>query len=108
LISFREIENQIPLKGSADKTRMFWNLLKGQALSYFEHNLRRILEAEDSELSDNQLMELVLRKMSIGLEYISKHAIHVQKYYLSQARGLYMGLNMSRQQFVERLNDLNH
>jgi hypothetical protein len=47
------------LKGSADKTRMFWNLLKGQALSYFEHNLRRILEAEDSELSDNRISIIV-------------------------------------------------
>jgi hypothetical protein len=41
----------------------------------------------------------------VGSEYIPKRAIHVQKYYMR--RGLYMGLNTSVQQFVERLNDLN-
>jgi hypothetical protein len=41
----------------------------------------------------------------VGLEYIPKRAILVQKYYMR--RGLYMGLNTSVQQFVERLNDLN-
>jgi hypothetical protein len=41
----------------------------------------------------------------VGLEYISKRAIRVQKYYMR--RGLYMGLDTSVQQFVERLNALN-
>jgi hypothetical protein len=63
----------------------------------------RILEAEDSEIPDNELIELVLR--DVGLEYIPKRAICVQKYYMR--RGLYMGLNTMVQQFVERLNDLN-
>jgi hypothetical protein len=62
----------------------------------------RRLEAEDSNVPDNELIELVLR--DVGLEYIPKHAILVQKYYMR--RGLYMGLNTSVQQFVERLNDL--
>jgi hypothetical protein len=31
----------------------------------------------------------------------------MQKYYMRQPRGLYMGLNTSVHQFVERLNDLN-
>jgi hypothetical protein len=84
---------------------MFWTLLKGQALSYFENHLMRTLEAEDSEVPDNELIELVLR--DVGLEYIPKRAIRVQKYYMRQPRGLYMGLNTSVQQFVERLNDLN-
>jgi hypothetical protein len=88
-----------------DKTRMFQTLLKGQALSYFEHHLLRRLEAEDSELPDNELISLVLR--DVGLEYIPKCTIYVQKYYIRQQRGLYMGLNTSVQQFVERLNDLN-
>jgi hypothetical protein len=64
----------------------------------------RRLEAEDSEVPDNELIELVLR--DVGLEYIPKRAICVQKYYMR--RGLYMGLNTFIQQFVERLNDLNH
>jgi hypothetical protein len=43
----------------------------------------------------------------MGLEYIPKRAICVQKYYMRQPRDLYMGLNTSVQQFVERLNDLS-
>jgi hypothetical protein len=89
----------------ADKTRMFRTLLKGQALSYFEHHLMRRLEAEDPDIPDNELIKLVLRDE--GLEYIPKRAICVQKYYMRQERGLYTGLNTSVQQFVERLNDLN-
>jgi hypothetical protein len=77
------------MKEPADKTRMFRTLLKGQALSYFEHHLMRRLEAEDSDVPDNELIELVLR--DVGLEYIPKCAICLQKYYIR--RGLYMGLN---------------
>jgi hypothetical protein len=84
---------------------MFQTLLKGQALSYSEHHLMRRLEAEDSEVPDNKLIELGLRY--VGLEYIPEHAIRVQKYYMRQSRSLYMGLNTFVQQFVERLNDLN-
>jgi hypothetical protein len=47
VMAFREIENLMPKKEPADKTRMFQILLKGQALSYFEHNLIRRLEAEE-------------------------------------------------------------
>jgi hypothetical protein len=74
---------------------MFHTLWKGQALSNFEHHLRRRLEAEDSEIPNNELIELVLR--DAGLEYISKRAIRVQKYYMRQQRSLYMGLNTSVQ-----------
>jgi hypothetical protein len=104
-LTFREIENLITMKEPADKTRMFRTFLQGQALYYFEHHQRGRLEAKDSYVSDNELLELVLR--DVGLEYISKCAICVQKYYMRRPRGLYMGLNTSVQQFVERLNDLN-
>jgi hypothetical protein len=67
--AIREIENLMPMKEPADKTRMFQTLLKGQALSYFEHHLMRRLEEEDSDVSDNELIELVLR--DVGLESIS-------------------------------------
>jgi hypothetical protein len=90
---FRGIENLIPLKEPADKTRMFRTLLKGQALSYFEHHVRKRVEAEDSEVPDNELIELVLR--DIGLKFIPNRAIRVQKYYMTQPRGLHMGLNRS-------------
>jgi hypothetical protein len=102
-MAFCEIENLMPMKEPADKTRMLCALLKGQAFSYFDHHLMRRLEAEDSEVPENELIELVLR--DVGLEYIPKHAICMQKYYMRW--GLYMGLNTSVQKFVERLNDLN-
>jgi hypothetical protein len=105
VMAFREIENLMPMKEPTEKNRMFWTLLKGQALSYFEHHLMRRLEAEDSEVPDNQLIKLVLR--DVGLENIPKCTIHVQKYYIRQPRGLYVGLNTSVQKFVERLNDPN-
>jgi hypothetical protein len=100
LMAFREIENLMPMKDPADKIKMFRTLLKGQALSYFEHHIMRRLEAEDLDVPDNELIELVLR--DVGLEYIPKHAIRVQKNYMRQPRGLYMGLNTSVQPFVEK------
>jgi hypothetical protein len=78
VMAFREIENLIPMKDPADKTRVFRTLLKGQAFSYFEHHLMRRLEAEDSDVPDNEIIELVLRDK--GLEYIPKRAIRVQNY----------------------------
>jgi hypothetical protein len=84
VMAFHKIENLMPMNEPADKTRMFRILLKGQALSYFEHHLIRKLDAEDSEVLDNELIELVLR--DVGLEYIPKLATLVQKDYMR--RGL--------------------
>jgi hypothetical protein len=88
-MAFREIENLMPMKEPSDKTKMFWTLLKGQALSYFEHHLMRRLEAEDSDVPDNELIELVLR--DVGFEYIPKHAICIQNYYIRQPMGFIYG-----------------
>jgi hypothetical protein len=55
VMAFREIENLMPMKEPADKTRMFRTLLNGQALSYFEHHLMRRMEAEDSEVPDKTM-----------------------------------------------------
>jgi hypothetical protein len=74
-MAFREIESLMLMKKSAGKTRIFWTLLKGQTLFYFEFHLRRTLEAEDSEVPDNDIIGLVLRE--VGLEYIPKRAIPV-------------------------------
>jgi hypothetical protein len=84
VMAFRKIEYLMSMKEPADKNRVFWTLLKGQAFSYFEHHLMRRLEAEDLEVPDNELIELVLRDE--GLEYIPKRAIRMQKYYMR--RGL--------------------
>jgi hypothetical protein len=70
----------MPMKEPVDKTMMFWPLLRHQALSYFEHHLMRRLEAVDSDVPDNELIELVLR--DVGLEYIPKRAIREQNYYI--------------------------
>jgi hypothetical protein len=56
VMAFCEIENLMPMKEPADKTRIFRTLLKGQALYYFEHHLMRRLEAEGSEVPDNELI----------------------------------------------------
>jgi hypothetical protein len=66
LISFREIENLMPLKEYTDKNRMFQTLLNNQALNKLEYHLRRRLKAKESELPDNEIIERVLR--DIGLE----------------------------------------
>jgi hypothetical protein len=66
---------------------MVRTLLKGQALSHCEHHRRKKLEAEASELPDNDLLELVL--IDVGLEYIPKTEIRVKKYYMQ--RGLFLG-----------------
>jgi hypothetical protein len=47
----------IPMKELTDKIRMFQTLLKGHALFYCEHHLRRNLESEDSELPDYDITE---------------------------------------------------
>jgi hypothetical protein len=88
-MAYCEIEYLMPLKEPADKSKMFRILLKGQDLSYLENHLRKRLDAEDAKLPDNDLLELVIR--DIGLEYIPRQAISVQKYYMR--RGLFMGPN---------------
>jgi hypothetical protein len=67
VMAFREIQNLMPLKDPVDKTMMFRTLLKNQALPYFEHRFWRILEAEDSEVPDNELIELVLRDVGFRI-----------------------------------------
>jgi hypothetical protein len=82
---------------------MLRTLLKGRDLSQFEYHLRKLLGAEDIELPDHDLLKLVIR--DVRLEYISRHAIRVQKYYMR--RSLFMQLSVSVQQFVEHLNEMN-
>jgi hypothetical protein len=61
LLSLREIENLMHLKEPVDKIKMFWTFLKDQGLTYFEHHLKRIMKVKDSDLSDNGIIELVIR-----------------------------------------------
>jgi hypothetical protein len=91
--AYPEIESLKPLKDPADKSKMLRTLLKGQALSYLEHHLSKSLDAEDAEFPDNDILELLIR--DIGLEYIPRRTIRVQKYYMR--RGLSMRQNISVQ-----------
>jgi hypothetical protein len=77
----------MPWKEPTDKTRRFWTLLKEQALSYFEHNLMRRLEAEESELPNHDIKELVIRRLYLGFEYISKGTNFSQENNVRQSRG---------------------
>jgi hypothetical protein len=65
---------------------MFQTLLKGQALSHFEHHLMTRLEAEDSDIPDNELIKLVIR--DVGFEYIPKRAIREKKHHMKQRMDL--------------------
>jgi hypothetical protein len=71
VMAFREIENLMPIKDPPNKIRMLQTLLRVQAISYFEHHLRK---------------RIVLR--DVGLEYIPKHAKNVQRYYMRQSRDI--------------------
>jgi hypothetical protein len=53
------------MKEPAHKIKMFPTLLKYQALSYFEHHFTRRLEAEDSDIPDNELIELLFRDVGL-------------------------------------------
>jgi hypothetical protein len=104
VMAFWEIENLMPFGEPAEDISDF---VGGLNLYYFEHHLRKIVEVEDSKVPYNDIIDLVLRELYIGLEYIPKSAICMQKYYMMQPRGLYMVLNTSVKQFVDRFNDLN-
>jgi hypothetical protein len=77
LIYLSEIEYLMPLKQPADEIRIFWTLLKGQAFSYFEHHLNRRLDAKDSELPDNEIIQPVIQNQD--LEYFPKCDVRVQE-----------------------------
>jgi hypothetical protein len=66
LIGYRKVEILMEICEPADKSKMLWILLNGQALSYFEHHLKKRLDAEDSDLPDNDLLELVIRDVGLN------------------------------------------
>jgi hypothetical protein len=103
LMGYRDLEVMMPLKETSERFKMLCTLLKGRALAQFDYHLGKRLCAEDIELPDHEMLELVIR--DLGLDYISRHAIRVQKYYMR--RCLFMGRTTTVWQFVKRLNDLN-
>jgi hypothetical protein len=98
-----DLELLMPLKEPLDRTKMLRTMLKGRVLSLFEYHLSKRCGGEDIETKDQELLELVIR--DLGLDYISRRAIRVQKYYMR--RCLSMAPNITVQQFVEKLNEHN-
>jgi hypothetical protein len=99
-IGYRDLELLMPLKEPSDQNKMLRTMLKGRvlSLSLFNYHLSKQCGGEDLEVFDHDLLEVVIR--DVGLEYISRHAITVQKYYMR--RCLFMGPDGS----VKMLNDL--
>jgi hypothetical protein len=69
----------MPLKEPSDRTKMLRTMLKRRELSLFEYHHSKQCDGEDIEVSDHDLLELVIR--DVGLDCISRRAIMVQKYY---------------------------
>jgi hypothetical protein len=63
LMGYCDLEAMMHLRETSDKSNMLQTLLKGRALSQFEHHLRNFLGAEDIELPDHDLLELVIRDL---------------------------------------------
>ena len=82
---------------------MIRTLLEGRPLIQFDCHLDRRLNAEDIEVPDHELLGIVIG--DLDLDYISRYAIRVQRYYMR--RCLFMGPSTTVKQFVEKLNDLN-
>jgi hypothetical protein len=103
LIMYHDLELLMPLKEPLDQTKMPRTMLKGRAISLLEYHISKQCGGKDIEVSDHESLELVIRDE--GLDYISRHAIRVQEYYMR--RCLFMGPNVTVQQSVERLNEHN-
>jgi hypothetical protein len=50
----------MPLTGPLEKTKMHCTLLEGTALSHFEYHLRKSLDADDVDLPDSDLCEILI------------------------------------------------
>ena len=77
-MAYRDLEVMMPLKENSERTKMLRTLLKERALAQFDYHLSKRVRAEYIEFPDHDLLELVLR--DLGLDYISRRAIRVQKY----------------------------
>jgi hypothetical protein len=66
----------MPLVEPSDQTKMHCTIMKGRALSLFAYHLSRQCGGEDDEVSDHEMLEIVIR--DVGLEYISRRTIRVQ------------------------------
>jgi hypothetical protein len=75
LMAYRDLEVMMSLKVTSERTKMIRTLLKGRALAQFDYHLSKQVTP------DHEMLELVIR--DLGLDYISRRAIRMQKYYMS-------------------------
>ena len=59
-MGYRDLELLMPLKEPSDRTKMLRTMLKGRALSLFEYHLSKRCGGEDIEVTDEELLELVI------------------------------------------------
>jgi hypothetical protein len=98
-----QIDDELSQSGGDNSIEGDFRTDQDAVLAQFDYHLNKQVHAEDIGLPDHELLELVIR--DLVLDYISRHAIRVQKYYMR--RCLFMGPTTTVQQLVERLNDLN-
>jgi hypothetical protein len=65
LMGYRDLEVMMPLRETSERTKMLQTLLKGRALAQFAYHLGKRLCAEDIELPDHELLELVVRDLGL-------------------------------------------
>ncbi len=67
LMGYRDLELLMPLKEPSNRTKMLCMVLKGCALSLsrslFEYHLPKRCSGEDVEVTDHELLELVIRDL---------------------------------------------
>ena len=80
MMDYCEIEVMMSLKEPGEIVKMIRTLLKGRTLGKFEYQQCKSLNAEDIEIPDHELLEIVL--IDLGLDYISRCTIRVQRYYM--------------------------
>ena len=103
LMSYHDMEVMMPLREPGERVKMLRTLLKGLDLAQFDYHIGRRINAEDSEIPDHELLEVVI--IDLGLDYISRHTIRVQQHYMRIC--LFIGPSTTVKKFVERLNVLN-
>jgi hypothetical protein len=63
LIDYRDLEVMMPLKETAEQTKIIRTVLKGRALALFGYHLSKRGFIEDIGLPDSELLELVIRDL---------------------------------------------
>jgi hypothetical protein len=79
-MAYRNLEVIMQLKVTLERTKTIRTLPDNRKLAQFDYHCSKRVRAEDIELPDHELLELVIR--DLGLDYICRRAIRLQKYYM--------------------------